>query len=29
MSDIELAILKLLEGRTKGSALSRDRLVYE
>jgi hypothetical protein len=29
MSDIEFAILKLLEGRTKGSALSRDRLVYE
>ncbi len=29
MTDIELAILKLLEGRTKGSALSRDRLVYE
>jgi hypothetical protein len=29
VNDIELAILKLLEGRTKGSALSRDRLVYE
>ena len=29
MTDIELAILKLLEGRSKGSALSRDRMVYE
>ena len=29
MTDIELAILKLLAGRSKGNSLSRDRLVFE
>lgn len=29
MSDIELAIIHLLAGRTKGNALSRDAMVYE